>query len=371
MATTTTQHARSSGTSAKQTVVITGAAGYLGSRILAAAQADARVGRIIAIDCAPSPNLEGVNTERVRWIRASLDDRVQWEEALRREEPHAVIHAAWRVRIPYQKEAEVRAENLLATRSLAQFALSAPSVRAFVFVSSAAVFGAFASNHPDYTLCEADVPREEEYPYAAQKREAEEMLCNLWRERNTKTPALRIARPVSIVGAAARKRKEAFALTALLAGLAEPSSNPFGRAAQRVARMFPAPTTWRRQYVHEDDVARALLALALEVGRGAAAQPMLVYHLAPPGGALSPQEFARLTGRAWLRVAPSLVRLAFWGAWHLSRGAVPTCRGVWRFYSYPIVLDGGRITRDFSFVYQWPSSDALRAMLAGGEAKEV
>lgn len=364
MATRKKHSTRFTGTPVKHTLLLTGVAGYVGSRILELASSDARVERIIAIDREAPPS---ALPRKVQWIEADLAEAHTWEELLQGAEPHAIIHAAWHVRIPYGKEADVRAQNLSATRALAAFALRTPSVRSFVFISSAAVFGAFASNHPSYAYTEADVPREDEYPYAAQKREAEEILARLWQMYTATPPALRIVRPVSVVGPRARERKEAFALSALFAQVAHPSAHWLGRLVQRSLRVFPAPSSWRRHYVHEDDVARAVLALALEAGSGTATAPVAVYHLAGPGGAVDPAKFAAMTGRPWIRVPVWMVRIAFWLAWHLSRGAVPTCRGVWRFYAYPIVVDGSRVTQDFSFRYQFTSPEALAAFLASEE----
>jgi hypothetical protein len=67
----------------------------------------------------------------------------------------------------------------------------------------------------------------------------------------------------------------------------------------------------------------------------------------------------RAVGKHILPVYPWMVRLAFFVFWHLSRGKVPTGKGAWKGYSYPIVVDGSKVTRMLGYTYQHEGLDAF------------
>jgi hypothetical protein len=69
---------------------------------------------------------------------------------------------------------------------------------------------------------------------------------------------------------------------------------------------------------------------------------------------------AKAVGKRLLPVSPWMVRLAFFAFWHLSRGKVPTGRGAWRGYSYPIAVDGSKLTRVTGYEYKHQGLDAFR-----------
>ena len=68
---------------------------------------------------------------------------------------------------------------------------------------------------------------------------------------------------------------------------------------------------------------------------------------------------ARAVGKKTLSVSPWMVRLAFFFAWHLARGMIPTSRGVWKGYSYPIPVDGSKVTRMLGYEYRYAGFDAF------------
>lgn len=72
-----------------------------------------------------------------------------------------------------------------------------------------------------------------------------------------------------------------------------------------------------------------------------------------------PKDMARAVGKWVLPIQPWMVRLAFSVMWHLTRGKVPTAPYSWMGYSYPIVVDGSKLTREYGFTYTASSRDAF------------
>jgi hypothetical protein len=58
-------------------------------------------------------------------------------------------------------------------------------------------------------------------------------------------------------------------------------------------------------------------------------------------------------------VHPYLVRFVFFLAWHATRGRIPTGRGLWRSYSYPVVVDGSALTKAYGYRYRYGTKDAF------------
>jgi hypothetical protein len=46
-----------------------------------------------------------------------------------------------------------------------------------------------------------------------------------------------------------------------------------------------------------------------------------------------------------------MVQLIFSVFWHLTRGKIPTSPGSWRFYSYPILMSGEKLAREYRCQY--------------------
>ena len=56
-----------------------------------------------------------------------------------------------------------------------------------------------------------------------------------------------------------------------------------------------------------------------------------------------PKPMARINKKKVLPLFPWMIRFPFSFFWHITRGRVPTAPEVWRFYSYPILLEGDKL----------------------------
>jgi nucleoside-diphosphate-sugar epimerase len=336
------------------TIVITGAAGYVGAMLCEQYAARADVEKILAIDMEPCPS-ELATLDKVEWIDACTADSEAWESQAKRCAPTIVINAAWQIRELYADRARQRRLNIVGSQQVFAFAFAQTSVRTLVHISTAAVYSARVENTLDHFFTEAELPRDDVYSYAAEKKESEEVLAAHYAEHrdDPACPRVYIVRPSAITGPRGRHLRVRFGLQSALAG--QLSGGLLHTIVSTLTLFLPAPRTWARQFIHEDDVNDSIAHLAFTEQ----SIPYAIYNITPPGDAILAREMAQIVGKKVLPVHPQLVRIIFFVFWHLTRGRIPTARGVWRFYSYPILLDGARITEEAGYRYAYSSRDAL------------
>jgi len=62
---------------------------------------------------------------------------------------------------------------------------------------------------------------------------------------------------------------------------------------------------------------------------------------------------ATAVGKKPIMVSPLLIRFVFFWFWHLTRGKIPTAEGSWKGYSYPIAVDGSKLTKMYNYTYKY------------------
>lgn len=332
-------------------VLITGAAGYIGGMIADRYAQRKDVERVVCIDKDPWPK-HVPEHEKITWITANLalDD---WEKMIP-DEVHIthVVHAAWQIRDWYGGRDEVRHWNLEGSRRVFAFAFTTASVERMVYFSSISQYGARPSNTQDTVFTEESPTRMTGYCYADDKYEADKLLEHLYELYESKLPVL-VIKPSTITGPRGRVDMSKFSLAAALSADANKSAIP--RPVQWMLSFMPVIGRWTRQFVHEDDIFQAV-----QLGCESTALSSGIHsYIVSPHDIIDGKTMAKLMKKIAIPVPPRVARIGFFILWHTTRGKIATAPGVWRFMAYPIVVDGGKITRDLDFTYRYSSREAI------------
>ncbi|MEK6606322.1 MAG: NAD-dependent epimerase/dehydratase family protein [Myxococcota bacterium] len=302
-------------------VVVTGGAGYIGTRLCQHLAEDASIDQIVAIDVAP-PRVEVPKRKvALRDVTEPMDDLFAGADA--------AVHLAW-VLNPIKDTARMTAVNLGGTRRFLE-ACARARVPRVLLASSATAYGARKEN---------PVPLPESYPvdpaqpfqYAREKA----IMEGLARGFSDTHPGvtLMVVRPCIVIGPHVHNfisRAMSRPVVALVDGLDPPV-----------------------QLVHEDDVARALYALTL---RG----PAGTYNIGAEG-LMTTREMASLLGARVLDVSRRTARLVAGVGWRLGiRSVSETPPDMIDFLRYPWVVDGAKLRGAIGFEYGWDSRAALES----------
>lgn len=335
----------------QHTVCITGAAGYVGAMLVARFAARPDVVRVIGIDKEPLPDLLADEPKLVYLHTNTADPG--WEDEVRLYEPTIVIHTAWHIREVYGNRPLTWRWNIEGSDRVFDFAYTTPSVERLIHFSTVASYGAFADNTVEHRFTEDEPFRKTDYLYAEEKRIAEERLAERFVRASRKVPTV-VLRPAAITGPRGRFMRIRFGLQSALAG--QLTGSPIYRIVAQMTRVVPVTPRWLRQFIHEDDVAAIVELVALTEPR----DTYEVFNICPPGSVVRGADMARAVGKRVVRVWPWMVRIPFALLWHASRGVVPTARGSWKGYSYPIAVDGSKISRVYGYTYQYEGLDAFQ-----------
>lgn len=333
-------------------IFITGAAGYIGAMLTDQFSERKEVEKIICLDKRPQPEfLKG--KEKITWITANTSDGT-WQTRVAMEKPEVVIHAAWQIREMYGKPETQWEWNVEGSDAVFDFAFTTPGVERLIHFSTASGYGAEPTNTLDHHFTEDEPLRERIYLYGIEKIETERRLREKYDElkkAGQDIPQVAVIRPAAITGPRGRHLVKRFGLQSVL---------------QKGLPIIPITTdSWCRQFIHEDDVTDIVALFTFKRLK----KDFDIFNITPPSVVLG-KDMAEVMGKKTLRIPPALARFAFFVLWHLSRGKIPTSRGGWRFYSYPIVLDGSKLTREYGYKYQWDSRPALEK-IEGRYAKFV
>jgi nucleoside-diphosphate-sugar epimerase len=338
------------------TVLITGAAGYVGAMLVRAFSTREDVCRIIGIDKESLP--EFLKDEK-KLIYLKINTVDAWESTVREYHPSVVIHTAWQIREMYGNQALEWKWNIDGSDKVFDFSLTESSVKRLIHFSTVASYGAYPSNTVEYRFTEKDPFRRMDYLYSEEKKISEEHLKERY-ERSDKHTSVVIVRPAAITGPRGRYMRIRFGLQSALAGQLKDSF--IYRLISALVAFVPVTPKWLRQFIHEDDVVGIVerLAFGLPAQAGPEVAGYEVFNICPPGAVVLGKDMARAVGKHAVPIFPWMVRTAFSFFWHVTRGKIPTGRGAWKSYSYPIAVDGSKISRVLGYEYVYSALDAFQ-----------
>lgn len=338
-----------------KTIFLTGGAGYVGKLLVSFLAGKRWVKEVIILDKQEKPELLSELSEGIRYIQKNLVD--DWQGQVAGLEPDIVIHAAWEIREPYFDKDTYRKENVQGSKKVFDFAFSTESVQKLIHFSTVASYGASKENSIDHPFQEDDNLNKSGYSYSDQKRAVEKMLEEMHQDASNSANATDtvVLRPASITGPFGRNIEGGFGLQSALSGDLEDSDSVWFRLIDRLLFFTPVTPQWVRQFVHEDDVVN-IIAQLLQHDLQSNYE---VFNLAPPGDVMEGEDMAQAVGKTPIEISPQLVRFVFFVVWHLSLGKIPTAPGVWKTYSYPITVDGSKVTDQLGYQYSYDTFEAF------------
>ncbi len=337
----------------KQTIFITGGAGYVGEMLCEQFGKRDDVERIITIDKEPQSDYSKA-LPKLTYLHANLVD-TGWQEQVAEYEPTTIIHTAWQIRAMYGQTDLEWHWNIDGSDALFRFAFATPSVEKLIHFSTAASYSARVGNTFEHRFTEAEGFRGDEYIYAKEKKVAEDHLRALFDETKAAgqvTPQIFIVRPAAITGPRGRFMRIRFGLQSALQGNLKKGF--INRMVMALTTFIPATKGWVRQFIHEDDVTDIMMLFTFEPF----SQDYGVFNMTPESDLVLITDMAKAVGKRILPIQPWMARLAFFFFWHATRGRVPTAPHSWRFYSYPIVMSGAKL----AIVYEckYTSKEAIQ-----------
>lgn len=321
------------------TVAVTGPTGTFGHGLLPLLEAEPRIGRVVGIARRPF-DPAALGWSKLEYRRGDVRDRGALEEAFAGAD--AVVHLAFIV-VGGTRET-TRTINVEGTLNAFRAAAAAGATR-FVYASSVAAYGF----HPDNPgLIREDWPARPaaRLRYAQEKAELEALL----QAEEAAHPSLQLylLRPPVVLGPHAVGGKT------VLPGPLKPLNRYLDGGLRRVPVPVPALVPdLPVQFVHEDDVGRALLQCVLGAG------PPGAYNIAGDG-VLSTLDVARELGLIPVPLPPRPVRAA---ARLVARWGVVPQAGWAEVVDRPPVMDTSKAKELLGWRPVFTGRQALRATL--------
>ena len=306
-------------------VAVTGAAGYVGSRLVRRLAAEPQVERVFATDARPPP----YELDKVVYYEQDLLDPLA--DAFAEHQVEALAHLAFVMRQQRRRGASHRVNVDGAYHVLAEAAEA--GVERVVHLSSSTVYGAQPDN-PAALTEDAPARPSASFHYAWDKREAERAFEEYARERPD--AAASILRCCIVMGPSARNSITQALSKPLLVGV----------------RNADPPI----QFVHEDDLTEVLWRFIAEARPG-------VFNVAAPG-AVRWSEVGRTARRriAWLPswAAYGLTDLA----WALRLQSDAPSAGL-DYVRWPWAVSTAKLEREVGHAFRYDAREALGAWCAG------
>jgi nucleoside-diphosphate-sugar epimerase len=311
-------------------IAITGSSGLYGRAAVREIRRSLPESRVLGIDCRPGDTECGDEF----WQGDICDPRMA--AAVAAFSPDTVVHLAYAVQ-PGRDLRGMRAANVEGTRRVLA-AATACGVRRVLVASSATVYGAWPDSP---AACDESTPLRPcpEYYYSEHKGEVERLV----QEFATTHPHIAVSwtRPAIICGPGVKNFLSDIFLSLPVLFLPDGNDTPL-------------------QFVHQDDVARATVAMLVGSARGP-------FNLAP-ADALTLRQIAGLLGVAAVPVPfPVIAGLSrLW--WLLRMPWFTTPPGLVRYVRHPWVVSSERLRRELGFEFEHSSREAFGQLLVTRDA---
>ncbi len=318
-------------------LLITGGSGYIGSRFMEAMAARPEVEEIIDLDLRPPRD----SNDKVRYVERSVTEDFSDLFTDPARPIDVAMHLAWNV--DALRDSQHQRQVCIGGTQRFLAGCAAGSVSHVLYMSSATAYGADPAQTVPYDESEAS----RTYPgggqteyfhgfqYAAEKAEGEQ-LCRAFVGSHPDT-LLQIVRP-SVVGG--------------------PNvSNFIFRLMDKPVFFRPMGLDAAMQLVHEDDVARALVAIVTSKAEGA-------FNIAPDD-TITVGESARISGARSMVLPFRLLYALNWLAWRLNLRAVAEAPATFLYFAaYPWLVSNRRLKEELGFSFEYGSRETLESYLA-------
>jgi UDP-glucose 4-epimerase len=307
-------------------LAITGSSGYLGRKFVEYLRRRRGEVEILGLDNRPpAPDASALH----RFVEVDILSP-GLGEALREFRPDTVVHAAF-VLAPMRDRQKMRRINIQGSRNLLAAAASCGAERVML-VSSATAYGAWPDN--PVPIEESWRLRPAKFQYAADKVAIESLGGEFARQH----PAIAVSRvrPAIIGGAGMDNYLYRFI---------------FGLSTLVLIDGYDTPL----QFVHEDDVAAAMLAILMANARGA-------FNIGPPDWT-PVSEIAAATRRRTVRLPFWLVRMMQGFGWTVRLPGYEFPAEFLHFARYPWVVAPRRLQQELGYEFRHTSRETLREII--------
>lgn len=332
----------------KKNFFVTGGSGYVGKLLLEKLVERVDVEKIIVLDKDMLADYLK-NNPKIIFIHKNLVE--DWEVEVASFNPTVCVHLAWQIRTMYGKQKLQNHWNIDGSQKVFEFIKKNENIKTLIHFSTVASYGAYKTNTFETVFTENTPFRKTDYLYAEEKRIVEENMDKMFADTVDKN--LFVIRPASITGPRGRERTS-FGLQSALSGKIK-NENFLFKLISLFLQFMPATRGWVRQFVYEQDIVQAVLAMSFTDKEFSVIQK---YNLCPGYMEdrlpyIDANEMGKMLNKKVIFLHPQLVHFLCFLAWHGTLGKIPTSTGVWKAYAYPIIVDGSKIERDFpEFKYQ-------------------